>query len=196
MRPRTLDEFVGQSHIIGPGRPLRQAIDARHAALADPLGTAGHRQDDAGAAARVGDRRRLRRVQRGDLGHQGDQGRSSPRPSRCARSSGRRTLLFVDEIHRFNKAQQDAFLPHVEARHHHPRRRDDGEPVVRGELGAALARRRSTSCARSTIDDIVTILRRALTDTERGLGDCACRGRRRRAHGDCDATPTATRAWR
>ena len=52
---------------------------------------------------------------------------------------GQRTILFVDEIHRFNKAQQDAFLPHVETRHRDPDRRDHREPVVRGELGAALA---------------------------------------------------------
>ena len=52
---------------------------------------------------------------------------------------GRRTILFVDEIHRFNKAQQDAFLPHVEAGTIILDRRDDRESVVRGELGAALA---------------------------------------------------------
>ena len=54
-------------------------------------------------------------------------------------SSGRRTILFVDEVHRFNKAQQDAFLPFVERRPVHLRRRDHGEPVVRGQFGAAVA---------------------------------------------------------
>ncbi len=63
--------------------------------------------------------------------------------------SGRGTILFVDEIHRFNKAQQDAFLPHVEARHHHADRRDDGEPVVRDQRRAALAHARVRPAARS-----------------------------------------------
>ena len=55
------------------------------------------------------------------------------------RRRGRRTILFIDEIHRFNKAQQDAFLPACRSRRHRPHRRDHREPVVRGELGAAVA---------------------------------------------------------
>ena len=73
------------------------------------------------------------------------------------RKLGRRTILFIDEIHRFNKAQQDAFLPYVETRRHYPDRRDHRESVVRSERGAAFAleglhaagahrRRRSWSC--------------------------------------------------
>ena len=55
------------------------------------------------------------------------------------RKLGRRTILFIDEIHRFNKAQQDAFLPYVENGRHHPDRRDHGESFVRSERGAAFA---------------------------------------------------------
>ena len=62
--------------------------------------------------------------------------------------TGRSTILFVDEVHRFNKAQQDAFLPYVEQGLLTLRRRDDGEPVVRGELGAAFAGRGVRACSR------------------------------------------------
>ena len=58
----------------------------------------------------------------------------------AAQAQGRRTVVFVDEVHRFNKSQQDAFLPHVESGLLHLHRRDHREPVVRGELGAAVAR--------------------------------------------------------
>ena len=104
-----------RSHLLGPGRPLRQAHRRRRAALADPLGPARHRQDDARAAARRCRRRGVRRLQRGARPASRRSRRSSRRPTIGARIGGRRTLLFVDEIHRFNKAQQDAFLPHVEA---------------------------------------------------------------------------------
>ena len=115
MRPRTLDEFVGQDAPARPGPPASPGDRQRRAALADLLGTARHRQDDAGAAARDGRRGAdfvafsavtsgIKEIKRGH------RGRGAP-----ARRCGRRTILFVDEIHRFNKAQQDAFLPHVEA---------------------------------------------------------------------------------
>ena len=76
----------GASARPGPAAAAR-AIEQRRAALADPLGPARHRQDDAGAAAGVGRRRGLRRLQRRDVGHQGDQARSSRRPSACARTT-------------------------------------------------------------------------------------------------------------
>ena len=63
-----------------------------------------------------------------------------PRAARRCSRSGRHTILFVDEVHRFNKAQQDAFLPFVEQGLHHLHRRDDRESVVRSEQRAALAR--------------------------------------------------------
>ena len=63
--------------------------------------------------------------------------------------NGQRTILFLDEIHRFNKAQQDALLPAVEERAAHADRRDDREPVLRGQLGAALALPGRTSSSRS-----------------------------------------------
>src|SRR4029077_17426509 len=85
---------------------------------------------------------------------------------------GRRTILFIDEIHRFNKAQQDAFLPHVEA----------GTIILIGattenpsfEVNSALLSRSKVYVLQPlSVDDVAAILRRALTDTERGLGALA-----------------------
>ena len=141
-------------------------------------------------------RRRLRRVQRRHVRHQGDHARSSPRPTSDARQRGRRTMLFVDEIHRFNKAQQDAFLPHVEAgtiilvgaTTENPSFEVNSALLSRAKVYVLAAARRPTTSS--------TILERALADAERGLGDARRRRRRRRAHGASRSTPTATRASR
>ena len=113
LRPTTLDGFVGQAHVVGPGRALRTAIEADRVPSLDPLRAARVGQDDAGAHRREHDRRRVR----GALGSLGD-GRERPRGAgagpRAPRRDGRRTILFLDEIHRFNKAQQDALLPGIE----------------------------------------------------------------------------------
>ena len=114
LRPRTLDELVGQEHVLGEGSALRLAIEEDRLPLADPLRPARRREDDAGpdrrrsttgaafeelsaVSARVDDVRGVMQRARDRLG-----------------GNGRRTILFLDEIHRFNKAQQDALLPAVE----------------------------------------------------------------------------------
>ena len=80
--------------------------------------------------------------------------------------SGRRTILFLDEIHRFNKAQQDALLPGVEDGPADADRGDDREPVLRGQLGAALARRRSTSSRRTRSRRCAAVVRRGAAELE------------------------------
>ena len=108
------------------------------------------------------------------------------------RRLGRRTILFIDEIHRFNKAQQDAFLPYVER----------GDIILIGattenpsfEVNAALLSRSKVFALRAlTVPEIVRLLKRALADRERGLGDL--RSRRRRSAG-ADRDPVQRRRAR
>ncbi len=168
MRPRTLDEFVGQEQIVGEGRALRRAIEADRIPsmiLWGPPGTGkttlariiahstgAHFAALSAVSAGVAD---LRRVV-------GD--------ARKLRAAGRRTVLFIDEIHRFNKAQQDAVLPFVE----------DGTVTLIGattenpsfEVNSALLSRSRVFVLKALSDDDVrALIERALTDRERGLGD-------------------------
>ena len=168
VRPRTLDEFVGQEALVGPGRPLRTAIeqDRLHSiilwgppgtgktTLARLIATVTRARFVAFSAVLSGIKE-IRTVM--------------AEAEEARRRTGRRTLLFIDEIHRFNKAQQDAFLPRVEA----------GDIVLIGattenpsfEVNSALLSRSKVYVLKSLEpSDIVTILRRALTDRERGFG--------------------------
>jgi putative ATPase len=169
MRPRTLDEFVGQESLTAPGRPLREAIDhdrLRSIILWGPPGTgkttlarliAGvTRAKFVSFSAVLSGIKEIRTVM------------TEAEESRRLR--GRRTILFVDEIHRFNKGQQDAFLPRVEA----------GDIVLIGattenpsfEVNSALLSRSKVHVLKPLdAPTVVLILQRALADPERGLGD-------------------------
>ncbi len=168
MRPETLEEFTGQEHILGPGKPLRAQIERDSVTSIILWGPPGVGKTTLGRLiarmthseflpfsavlsgikeikAVMADAERLRRM-------------------------GRRTILFIDEIHRFNKAQQDAFLPYVET----------GDIILIGattenpsfEVNAALLSRSKVFSLRAlTVPEIVGLLARALTDRERGLGD-------------------------
>src|SRR5881296_1673449 len=113
LRPRSLDEFVGQQHLLGPGKPLRLAFDSgkpHSMILWGPPGvgktTLARLMADAFDAQFIAISAVLGGVK--DI-------REAVERAQAARGQGRRTVVFVDEVHRFNKAQQDAFLPHVES---------------------------------------------------------------------------------
>ena len=173
MRPRTFDEFVGQEDLLAPGKPLREAIERdllQSIILWGPPGTG-----KTTLARIIADTTKARFVSFSAVLAGIKEIRDvMAEAERMRRSTGRRTIVFIDEIHRFNKAQQDAFLPRVEA----------GDIVLIGattenpsfEVNAALLSRSKVFVLHGlTTEEVAAILRRALTDTERGLGDRAGR---------------------
>ncbi len=169
MRPHIFDEFVGQEHIVGPDKVLRRAIEGDHLPsliLWGPPGsgkttlthvvagvTRSHYEPMSAVTSGVADLRRVVEQARERLG-----------------MHGQRTILFIDEIHRFNKAQQDVILPHVE----------DGTIILIGAttenpsfevIAPLLSRCRVFTLYQLTGDQMKSIVQRALDDRERGLGE-------------------------
>ncbi len=167
MRPRTLDEFVGQEHLLGPGKALRLQLetdDTTSMILWGPPGVGKTTLAKIIAhttkatfiefSAVVSGIKEIKQVMA-----EADQ----------AASAGMRTILFIDEIHRFNRSQQDAFLPYVERGAIRLIGATTENPSF--ELNAALLSRCRVYVLEALSDEqIVTLLHRALTDKERGLG--------------------------
>ncbi len=168
MRPDRFEDFAGQEHILGPAKPLRAQIERGELGSIILWGPPG--------VGKTTLARLIARVTRSDFVPFSavlsgiKEVKAVMAEAERNRKLGRSTLLFIDEIHRFNKAQQDAFLPYVER----------GDITLIGAttenpsfeiISALLSRSKVYALRGLTVPEIMTLLRRALGDRERGLGD-------------------------
>ena len=141
MRPRSLDEYFGQDGIVGPGQLLRRAIEADRLSSLILWGPPGTGKTSLAAVIARGTKSHFETINAVMAGV-ADIRKVVAGAQRRRQVANQRTILLVDEIHRFNRAQQDALLPARRGRHGDPDRRDDREPVLRRQRDAALAQPR------------------------------------------------------
>ena len=168
MRPRTLDEFMGQEHLLGEGKPLRLQIerdDANSIIFWGPPGVGKTTLAKIIARVTKADFIEFSAVMSGIK-----EIKQVMADAEKARTYGTRTIVFIDEIHRFNKAQQDAFLPYVESGAIRLIGATTENPSFE-IIGALLSRCRVYVLNPLSQEQIAVLLRRALEDKERGLGE-------------------------
>jgi putative ATPase len=167
MRPQTLDEYVGQEHLLASGKPLRLAIESDDPTSMIFWGPPGTGKTT--LAKMIAHRTQASFIEFSAVLSGIKEIKQVMADAEKASHLGSRTILFVDEIHRFNKAQQDAFLPYVERGTIRLIGATTENPSF--EINAALLSRcRVYTLVALTEEQILILLRRALGDTERGLG--------------------------
>lgn len=168
MRPTSFDDFAGQADIVGPGKLLRKLIE--HDDLSSLIFWGPPGVGKTTLAHIIAEQTKARFVVMSAVSSGKEDLRKVMEQAQMSRRLGEKTILFVDEIHRWNKAQQDALLPHVEK----------GDVILIGATtenpsfeinGALLSRSRVFILQRLTAADIVVVLKRALVDTVHGLGN-------------------------